>query len=85
MYVRLGATPAQAIIASTSRAAEALGLKDVGMLATGRKADFIVLNANPLDDIKNTRQISAVYLGGAKVDREGLLAQWKKSYELSLR
>lgn len=85
MYVRLGATPAEAIIASTSRSAEALGLKDVGMLAKGKKADFIVLNANPLDDIKNTRQISAVYLRGAKLNREALLAQWKKSYELSSR
>jgi imidazolonepropionase-like amidohydrolase len=85
MYVRLGATPAEAIVASTSRAAEALGLKDVGMLATGKKADFLVLNANPLDDIKNTRQIYAVYLRGAKVNREALLAQWKKSYVLSTK
>jgi len=83
MYVRLGATPAEAIIASTSRPAEALALKDVGMLAVGRNADFLVLNANPLDDIKNTRQISAMYLKGTKVDRDALLAQWKKSYAMS--
>ena len=43
-------------------AAEALGLKDVGTLAAGKNADFIVLNANPLDDINNTRQIASVYL-----------------------
>jgi imidazolonepropionase-like amidohydrolase len=85
MYVRLGATPAEAIIASTSRPAEALGLTDVGTLAKGKKADFIVLNANPLDNIKNTRQISAVYLRGAKLDREALLAQWKKSYAMSTK
>jgi imidazolonepropionase-like amidohydrolase len=78
-WVHLGLSPADAIIASTSRPAEALGLTDVGMLAQGRMADFIVLNANPLDDIKNTRQIANVYLRGARLDREALLAKWKKT------
>ena len=61
-YVRLGMSPAQAIEAGTALAAESLGLDDVGRLATGTQADFLVLDANPLDDILNTRQISAVYL-----------------------
>ena len=61
----------------TARAAEVLGLKDVGTLTTGKQADFIVLDANPLDDILNTRKISAVYLRGAKLDRQALLAGWK--------
>jgi imidazolonepropionase-like amidohydrolase len=76
-YVMLGMTPAQALEAGTALAAEALELKDVGRLATGTHADFVVLNANPLDNIANTRQISAVYLGGAKLDRDALLAKWK--------
>ena len=42
-------------------------------------ADFIVLNANPLDDIKNTRQIANVFLRGARLDRDALLAKWKKA------
>ncbi len=71
-------TPAQAIEAGTANPADALGLRDVGTLAQGKYADFIVLNANPLDDIRNTRQISSVYLRGAKLDRDGLLAKWKK-------
>jgi imidazolonepropionase-like amidohydrolase len=78
-YVQLGITPAQAIVASTSRPAEALGLKDVGVLGEGKVADFLVLNANPLEDIRNTRQISAVYLGGTKLDRDAMLARWKQS------
>ncbi len=78
-WVRMGLSPADAIVASTSRPAEALGLTDVGTLAAGKRADFLVLDANPLDDIRNLRRIAAVYLGGAKVDREALLAKWKKS------
>jgi imidazolonepropionase-like amidohydrolase len=78
-WVQLGLTPAQAIVAATSRPAEALGLKDVGTLAEGKNADFLVLNANPLDDIRNTRQIAGVYLRGAMLDRNALLAKWQKA------
>jgi imidazolonepropionase-like amidohydrolase len=74
----MGLSPADAIVAATSRPAEALGLTDVGMLAPGKAADFLVLNANPLENIRNTRQIDSVYLRGAKLDREALLAKWKK-------
>ena len=64
-----GMTPAQVIVASTRNSAEFLRLVDTGTLQTGKSADFIVLDANPLDDIANTRRISAVYLRGAAVDR----------------
>jgi imidazolonepropionase-like amidohydrolase len=76
-YVQFGLTPSQAIVAATQRPAELLGIRDVGTLAVGKSADFIVLDANPLDDIHNTRQISAVYLRGKKLDRDALLAHWK--------
>jgi imidazolonepropionase-like amidohydrolase len=78
-WVQLGLTPMQAIVAATERPAEVLGLKDMGMLAVGKRADFLVLDANPLDNIHNTRRISSVYLDGAKFDREALLARWKKA------
>ncbi len=78
-YVELGLTPNEAIIAATSRPAEAIGLKDVGKLSSGYVADFLVLDANPVENIRATRQISAVYLGGAKLDREAMLAKWKQS------
>lgn len=78
-WVQLGLTPSQAITAATQRPAELLGLKDMGTLAVGKRAAFVVLDANPLDDIRNTRRISSVFLDGAKFDREALLARWKKA------
>jgi imidazolonepropionase-like amidohydrolase len=67
--VMAGMTPMQVIVAATRNSAEFLRLADSGILEAGKSADFIVLDANPLDDITNTRRISAVVLRGAAVDR----------------
>jgi len=79
MYVRLGLTPVEAIVASTSRPTEVLRINDTGILAKGKRADFIVLNANPIENIRNTREIDSVYLYGAKLDREALQAKFKQA------
>jgi len=70
--VAAGMTPHQVIVAATGNAAEFLRLKDHGTIAAGKSADFLVLDANPLDDITNTRRISDVYLRGARLERGGV-------------
>ena len=67
--VTAGMTPMQVIVASTRNAAGFLRMTDAGTLDPGMLADFIVLDANPVDDITNTRKISSVYLNGAQVNR----------------
>ena len=68
------------IVAATRTAAEALGLDDLGTIEPGKSAAFVVLDANPLDDILNTRRIHLVYLRGVEVDRDGLRATWAESW-----
>ena len=75
--VAAGMTPGEAIVAGTKNGAEILGLEaDLGTVAVGKSADFIVLNENPLEDITNSRTFDRVYLRGHQVDRDGLRASW---------
>ncbi|HVH25217.1 MAG TPA: amidohydrolase family protein [Vicinamibacterales bacterium] len=74
--VMAGIPPAKVLVAATRTSAEILGQDDLGMVAPGKSADFVVLDANPLDDIRNTRRISEVYLRGRRVDRERLRQMW---------
>jgi len=73
----VGMTPHEAIVAGTSAAAEALGAADLGSVAAGKAADFVVLDANPLDDIRNTRRIAQVFLRGREIDRTSMKAKWQ--------
>jgi imidazolonepropionase-like amidohydrolase len=60
-------TPRQVIQAATKNAAEFLAAKDLGTLEQGKWADMIVLNADPLKKIRNTRTIQSVYIAGNRV------------------
>lgn len=70
LMVQAGLTPGQAIHAATGSAAEFLRRRDLGTLERGKWADFLVLTSNPLENIRNTRSIEAVYIGGDRVSRD---------------
>jgi len=75
--VAAGMSPMDVIVAATRNSADLLRLPDVGTLEAGMSADFIVLAADPLQDIRNTRRIEAVYLRGTPIDRESLGTRWR--------
>jgi imidazolonepropionase-like amidohydrolase len=77
--VKAGMPALAAIRSATLLPAEMLGLHDRGSLEVGKRADFIVLDADPLDDIANTRKISAVYIAGSKIDRAMLKAGFSEA------
>ena len=76
LYVDAGLTPMQAIVAATATSASVtppVGEAEFGTLEVGKIADLVVLDADPLEDIRNTLAIDRVMKGGAWVEREGLL------------
>jgi imidazolonepropionase-like amidohydrolase len=73
--VTAGMSPAAVLVAATGTSAAFLGLEDIGTLAAGNVADFVILDRNPLSDIANTEAIESVYLRGEPVDRAAIGAR----------
>jgi imidazolonepropionase-like amidohydrolase len=75
----MGMTPAETIVAATRDSAE-IAKVNSGLIAPGRNADFIVLDANPLEQIGNSRRINKVYLRGEEVPRAPMAAKWRSQF-----
>jgi len=78
LLVQAGLTPMEALQASTRNAGKYLELSDTGTIEKGKRADLVLLNANPLTDIRNTRKIESVVLAGqyfSRADLDKLLAE----------
>jgi imidazolonepropionase-like amidohydrolase len=67
LLVQAGLSPMDAIVCATKNSAEVIGAPDRGTLETGKEADFLVLNGNPLDDIRNTTHLDRIYHHGKLV------------------
>jgi imidazolonepropionase-like amidohydrolase len=77
--VAAGLTPLEAIRAGTGSAARILGVEEtLGTIAPGKWADLVVLDADPLADIRNTRKIRTIVQAGRVVDRKGLLERFQR-------
>ena len=70
MMAEAGLTPMQIIVSASKTAAETMGLKNVGTLSPGHWADFLILDADPLTDIRNVRKLESVYIGGERVAKK---------------
>ncbi|TDR16375.1 amidohydrolase family protein [Marinicella litoralis] len=86
LLVEAGMTNEETLMAATRLPAEWLGIEDtVGTVSVGKYADLILLNANPLDDISNTRAIDGVFVNGTWLDKDQIdamllkLAKWNES------
>lgn len=77
-WVQSGVPVGEAIIAATSRAAQLVGAADLGSIAAGRSADFLVLTANPLEDIRISRRIDKVFLRGNALDRPAMAKAFRR-------
>jgi imidazolonepropionase-like amidohydrolase len=75
-----GMTPQQVLVAVTRTPAQILRIDDMGSIAPGKQASFVVLDANPLDNLANVRKISRVYLRGRELDRAAMRAEFRSQW-----
>lgn len=69
LLVQAGLSPMEAIVCATKKSADVIGAFDRGTLEPGKKADFLILDGNPLDDIRNSMRIDTIYHHGKRVSR----------------
>ncbi|MFC0433045.1 amidohydrolase family protein [Kutzneria buriramensis] len=70
LLVHAGMSPREALAAATSAPAAVFGLRDRGRIAPGLRADLVLVDGDPLTDIRHTRRIDGVWIAGRRVDRD---------------
>jgi imidazolonepropionase-like amidohydrolase len=73
MLVRIGLSSREALAAATNNYAIQFGWNELGLIAPGRRADILVVDADPTANVWNVRRISTLIVDGNIIDREGLL------------
>jgi imidazolonepropionase-like amidohydrolase len=73
MLVRLGLSPREALAAATNNYAEQFHWSELGQIAPGRRADILILDGDPTENIWNARRINTLLIDGNQIDRESLL------------
>jgi hypothetical protein len=73
LLVRLGLSPREALAAATNNYALQLGWNELGQIAPGRRADILVVDGDPTQNIWNARHISSLIVDGSLIDRDALL------------
>jgi hypothetical protein len=73
LLVRLGLSPREALAAATNNYSEQFHWSELGQLAAGRRADILILDADPTVNIWNARRINSIFLEGNQLDRDSLL------------
>jgi len=81
LLVRAGLTPVEALRSATSATAAAFHLDDRGQIAPGKRADLLLVNGDPTTDIRNSRDIAAVWKAGHAIDRAAWKASVAKQFE----
>jgi imidazolonepropionase-like amidohydrolase len=69
LMAEAGLTPMQILVSATSNGARLMGRDDVGRITEGMHADFLILDADPLADVRNTRRINSVFRGGSLYEK----------------
>jgi len=82
LLVRCGISPAQALAAATAEPARVFGLADRGRVATGQRADLVLVSGDPLTDITATRAIERIWRGGIACDRHAFVASAAEAEQL---
>jgi imidazolonepropionase-like amidohydrolase len=73
LLVRLGLSPREALAAATNNYALQFGWNELGLIAPGRRADILVVDGDPTQNVWNARRISTLIMDGNVLDRDALL------------